>query len=391
MIDKEVIKTMMAAVAGVIRDHVSAAVVPLTQRCEEYEKRLDAIRIPEAVRGEKGDPGESIRGDKGDPGATAYDIAKELGFTGTPAEWLESLKGSDGITIRGEKGEKGDRGDSGESVKGERGDKGDSIQGPKGDDGRPGLSAYDIAVEEGFRGSKFDWLQSLKGLDGVSIRGEKGDPGNDGKSVQGERGPAGESIHEDTIRLMIRKEIDEVVSRIPRPQDGRSGDPGRDAAQIDILPSIDASKSVPRGTYAFHDGGLIRSRRQTTVGETLDLNEWDVIVRGVSGIEFKQDTADERRFTATVRLSDGETKETHFRIPVLSFRDVFKEGAVYERGDVVRWDHSSWHCSAEKTKGTPGISPDWKLLVKRGDRGRDGKDLEAPKPPAPIRLNGGGR
>jgi hypothetical protein len=388
MIDKEVIKTMMAAVAGVIRDHVSAAVVPLTQRFEEYEKRLDAIRIPEAI---KGDPGESIRGEKGEAGPSAYEIAKELGFSGSPAEWLESLKGSDGVTIRGEKGEKGDRGDSGESVKGERGERGESIPGPKGDDGRPGLSAYDIAIEEGFRGSKFDWLQSLKGLDGVSIRGEKGDPGNDGKSIQGERGPAGESIHEDTIRLMIRKEIDEVVARIPRPQDGRSGEPGRDAAQIDILPAIDSMKSVPRGTYAFHDGGLIRSRRQTTVGETLDLNEWDVIVRGVSGIEFKQDTSDERRFTVNVRLSDGETKETHFRIPVLAFRDVFKEGTVYERGDVVRWDHSSWHCSAEKTKGTPGISPDWKLLVKRGDRGRDGKDIEATKPQGPIRLNGGGR
>ena len=42
---------------------------------------------------------------KGDKGASAYDVAVELGFGGTQAEWVASLKG-----------EKGDKGDAGTTL-----------------------------------------------------------------------------------------------------------------------------------------------------------------------------------------------------------------------------------------------------------------------------------
>lgn len=45
---------------------------------------------------------------KGDKGASAYDAAVQLGFVGTQAEWIASLKG--------EKGEKGDKGDAGTTL-----------------------------------------------------------------------------------------------------------------------------------------------------------------------------------------------------------------------------------------------------------------------------------
>lgn len=35
---------------------------------------------------------------KGEPGKSAYEIAVEQGFSGSEAEWLDSLKGSAGIT-----------------------------------------------------------------------------------------------------------------------------------------------------------------------------------------------------------------------------------------------------------------------------------------------------
>ena len=69
-------------------------------------------------KGDKGDAGEKgDKGDKGDTGASgkdgvdgvdgtngvdgksAYDIAVDNGFEGTEAEWLESLKGADGVVI----------------------------------------------------------------------------------------------------------------------------------------------------------------------------------------------------------------------------------------------------------------------------------------------------
>src|SRR5690606_14238082 len=38
------------------------------------------------------------RGSQGKPGPSAYDIAVQYGFRGTPQEWLRSLKGEQGPT-----------------------------------------------------------------------------------------------------------------------------------------------------------------------------------------------------------------------------------------------------------------------------------------------------
>lgn len=61
---------------------------------------------------------------------------------------------------------------------------------------RGGLSAYEIAVQNGFEGSISEWLDSLKGTDGVDgadgadgADGEKGDKGDKGET--GAPGPAG--------------------------------------------------------------------------------------------------------------------------------------------------------------------------------------------------------
>jgi len=54
-------------------------------------------------------------------------------------------------------------------------------QGPQGEQGPQGLSAYEIALENGFRGTEDEWLESLKGDRGArgpkGERGEKGEPG----------------------------------------------------------------------------------------------------------------------------------------------------------------------------------------------------------------------
>ncbi len=67
-------------------------------------------------------------GVNGKDGLSAYEIAVKNGFVGTVAEWLESLKGADGLP---------------------------------GKDGENGKSAYEVAVENGFTGSEEEWLQSI--------------------------------------------------------------------------------------------------------------------------------------------------------------------------------------------------------------------------------------
>lgn len=59
--------------------------------------------------------------------------------------------------------------------------------GADGKDGKDGLSAYELAVENGFTGTVTEWLHSLKGTDGVN--GKDGTNGRDG--TNGEQGADG--------------------------------------------------------------------------------------------------------------------------------------------------------------------------------------------------------
>ena len=83
----------------------------------------------------KGEDGNSLTFDQLDSdqqealrGHSAYQVAVNEGFEGSPEEWFESLRG-----------DKGDTGDS----------------------------AYEEAVKNGFEGSEAEWLESLNGLDGT--------------------------------------------------------------------------------------------------------------------------------------------------------------------------------------------------------------------------------
>lgn len=100
-------------------------------------------------------------GVNGKDGLSAYEIAKENGFVGTVSDWLESLKGADGLPgkdgINGTDGKDGADGRDGIDGK----DGTDGKDGRDGVDGQNGLSAYEVAVENGFTGSEEEWLQSI--------------------------------------------------------------------------------------------------------------------------------------------------------------------------------------------------------------------------------------
>ncbi len=68
---------------------------------------VESISVP-GLTGKQGEKGE--KGEQGLVGKSAYELAKENGFTGTVDEWLLSLRGPKGDS--GERGEKGLPGDS---------------------------------------------------------------------------------------------------------------------------------------------------------------------------------------------------------------------------------------------------------------------------------------
>lgn len=104
-------------------------------------------------------------GNDGTNGKSAYEMAVERGFEGSEDDWLDSLKG----------------------------EKGDSIKGPQGDTGK---SAYQSAVDQGFEGTETEWVLSLKG--------DKGDDGTIGI----------DEVQEETIYKILGYNLNDSNSNI---------------------------------------------------------------------------------------------------------------------------------------------------------------------------------
>lgn len=354
MISPREIAALMKAVGVVLKEELSAAFAVITGRLNELDERLK--NIPAGPPGKDGVPGETgCIGPVGEPGQRG-DVGPQgdtgpVGVKGDPGLPGESIQGPAGE--RGTPGPTGDRGPQGlagqdglpgESIKGEQGDRGErGEKGTKGDSGEPGE-----------RGEKGD-----RGDAGASIRGDKGEPG-----IPGPPGPFG--------------------------RDGQKGDegrPGRDALQIDILPGIDESKTYQRGTFACHKGGTVYFTGR----------EWLCVSRG---IDFETDELSEdfRTRTRKTFYTDGTVKEYSWRIPAMLYREGFKDGTEYTRGDVVNYDNSSWICVVDSTKAKPFPSnlsdkpQDWRLMVRKGGNGKDGAPgIQGPPGKDFTPANGSGR
>lgn len=149
--------------------------------------------------------------------------------------------------------------------------------------------------------------------------GAPGERGPVGESIKGEKGEPGKDVHPDSIALMVREAAEKVAAALPKPKDGRDG---FNLEDIQVEMGAD--------------------------GRTLSLK----FVRG------------------------EDVVQRDIRIPAMLYRGVWREGE-FERGDVVTWGGSAWHCN-EKTAEKPGSgSTQWRLMVKEG---RPGKDGGAPAP-----------
>ena len=154
--------------------------------------------------------------------------------------------------------------------------------------------------------------------------------------------------------------VTKAVNALPAAKDGDGARQTLGRRGREILPGIDSDKSYMRGTFAHHSGGLWRSFQKTT-----GMNGWECLVDGVASVDITQD--DERSFTITALQASGVKTEKTFSVPVMIYRDIFKEGEQYQPGDSVTWGGSVWYCHEQTTDkpGEPGAKG-WKLAVKRG-------------------------
>jgi hypothetical protein len=237
-------------------------------------------------------------------------------------------------------------------------------RGEKGADGNDGQSGCNGA----------DGKDGAPGRDGVD--GKDGRDGVDGKSVTLDEVRAYLDEFHSSWELGFERRGQELLQRAianipagPAGTDGRDGEPGRDAAQIDVLPSIDPTRRYQRGTYATHAGGLVRAFRATDpLNQNLDACGWQVVVNGIDAIDVEQ--TGERSFAVSMKMTRG-VSSSQFTQPLMIYRDVFREGVDYVKGDCVTFGGSLWHAQNDHPVGKPGASPDWRLAVKKG---RDGSD-----------------
>lgn len=146
-------------------DGLSAYEIALMEGFSGTEAQwLASLEGPQGPPGSPGAPGApGATGPAGPDGASAYEVAVDNGYVGTQQEWLASLQGPEGDP--GAPGAPGAPGEPG-------------APGSPGAPGDDGLSAYEIALADGFTGTVEEWLASLKGE-----TGEQGAPGPDGASA----------------------------------------------------------------------------------------------------------------------------------------------------------------------------------------------------------------
>lgn len=176
------------------------------------------------------------------------------------------------------------------------------------------------------------------------------------KKVTEEVSQALKSLFANEIAPEIKKMISEIEVR-----------DGRDGIDVEILPTIDFSKSYPRGVYAMHKGGLWKSYQKTD-GQ----KGWDCIVCGIENIEIKSHIeGDARKFEILIDTSLEQVKK-FFTLPVPIYKGVYDPKLKYDSGDMVTFGGCLHHANTEAPEGRPGESKDWTLAAKKG---RDGKDF----------------
>lgn len=156
--------------------------------------------------------------------------------------------------------------------------------------GIQGLSAYQIAVQQGFEGDENAWLTSLKGEKGEKgdqgaqgAKGDKGDKGDTGdQGAKGETGAKGDPGAAATITLGTVTTLDPTASvtitnsgtssaavfnfGIPKGTKGDKGDKGDNGSGVNIKGELSAESDLP-STGSEGDAYLISGSLYVYVGE----------------------------------------------------------------------------------------------------------------------------
>lgn len=176
------------------------------------------------------------------------------------------------------------------------------------------------------------------------------------------------SKSDEERQLLLSGLAEQVKKEIASIKNGEPGDPGRDALQLEIEPSIDFDKSSPRGIYAMHNGGLWRSHCKTS-GD----RGWECIVDGIADIQV--DIGENMRtFSIKLLTSSGKVVEKSVKIPTMIYKKVWRSDQKYEKGDSVTLGGCTYISDVDDNEERPGTGPNWTMSNKAGRDGKDGRN-----------------
>jgi hypothetical protein len=116
---------------------------------------------------------------------------------------------------------------------------------------------------------------------------------------------------------------------------------------------------------------------------------WSVILNGIAD-EAEEVSIDYRTIKRTTFFTNGKTFERTHHIPAVLERGVWKEGVQYVRGDGVSYGNQYWIAQRDPLIAeAPGTSDAWRLAVRKGQDGKDGKGSghnQHPRQEKPVHL-----
>ena len=236
--------------------------------------------------GYKGTPAQWIKSLAGENGKSAYELAVANGYQGSEKEWLSSLVG-----------EAGENGKSAYELAVAKGYKGTeqqwlaSLAGTAGKDGKDGRSAYEVAVQNGYKGTVNDWLKSLVGAagkDGANgTNGKDGKDGVDGKN--GQNGRNGLSAYELAVANGYMGTLDEWLESLRADSNGQDGKDGKSTYELAVENGFEGTLAEWLESLNGKDGSNGKSAYELAVekGYTGTEEQWLASLIGEKGADGK--------------------------------------------------------------------------------------------------------
>lgn len=160
----------------------------------------------------------------------------------------------------------------------------------------------------------------------------------------------------------LKEEFKEILTReAPKAVEGPPGPAGKDGASgKDGRDGIDGKDGAP-GIGEKGERGVDGINGKDGAASTIPGPKGDTGERGADGIATRaeQDAWFEQRAADLEARSLADV-----------FQGVYDQSKSYIRGMIAVWDGQPWLAMVE-TRAVPGVSSDWKLLVKKGRDGRD--------------------